>query len=164
MFRIPHLPRGMTLLELMLALSITSMVGGATAMLMVGAANTSKFVNTSGDAVWQIDNSLRRMTHNIRTCSALDSPANTTPTAAFSVHTQPDAANGNATYQVSYQLSGTNLQETDTRYGTNTIARNVTAFSVTRVSVASPVTVSITLTIGTSPQTTRNVVILCRNL
>ena len=164
MFRIPHLPRGMTLLELMLALSITSMVGGATAMLMVGAANTSKFVNTSGDAVWQIDNSLRRITHNLRAGSSLDSPSSTAPTNAFTVHTQPDAGNGNVTYQVSYQLAGTNLQETDSRYGTNTIAQNVTAFSATRVSIASPVTVSITLTIGTSPPTTRTFVVLCRNL
>jgi len=162
----PHriVRRGMTFLELMLGLTIVSIVGAATAALMVGAANASKYVNSNGDAVWQIDNCERRMTFNLRAASTLDAPTNTTATNTFTIHTQPDAGNGNVTYQVSYALSGTNLQETDTRYGTNTIAQNVTAFSVTRLSVASPVSVQVTITIGSSTPVTRTFVVLCRNL
>ena len=121
-------------------------------------------MTSSGDAVWQIDNASRRIMHNLRAASSLDSPTTTTATHAFTIHTQPDPNNSNAIYQVSYALSGTNLQETDTRYGTNTIIQNVTNFTVTRLSVSTPVTVKVTLTIGTATPTTRTFVILGRNL
>ena len=77
------------------------------------------------------------------------------------IHTQQDAGNSNTTYQVSYALSGTNLQETDSRYGTNTIAANVSAFSVTRLTTTAPSTVTITITSG---DVTRTFTVMCRNL
>ena len=152
---------GFTLLEVILALVIITLLSTAVTALITGAANASRYVTTTGDAVWQLDNAARRMTYNLSMASVLDSPTNTTLTNTFTIHTQPDAGNSNTTYQVSYALSGTNLQETDPRYGTNTIAQNVTTFSVTRVTTTAPSTLTLTITAG---DVTRTFTVMCRNL
>jgi hypothetical protein len=144
--------------------SYTRTVGIVVAAMLVGADSANRYVITTGDALWQVEDAVRRISHNLQTASSLDAPGNTTATNAFTVHTQADASNGNATYQVVYALSGTNLTETDSRYGTNTLVHNVTSFSVTRQSMASPVSVQITITVGAQPPVTRTFVVLCRNL
>ena len=72
-------------------------------------------------------------------------------TNAFTIVTQADPNNSNATYTVTYALSGTNLTETDTRYGTNTICGNVSTFSVQLLSTD---VVQVSLIAGTAPQVT----------
>lgn len=158
-----------TLIELIVALVIIAWLSAAMMVLVAGAAKNSAYVNTTSDAIWQIENASRRITHNLRTASAITAPTNTTATSTLTTVTQQDPANGNATYAVTYTLTGTNLTESDSRYNgarnaANTIATNVTAFTVTRQSVASPVWFQVTLTIGTATPTTRTFYVYCRNL
>ncbi len=161
--------RAFTLIEMITALVIVAFLSSAVMVLVAGSAKTSLYVNTSTDATWQIENACRRITHNLRTASALTTPTTTTATSTLTTVTQQDPGNGNATYSVTYTLSGTNLKESDSRYNgagntANTIATNVTAFTVTRQSVASPVSFVVTITIGTTTPTTRTFTVYCRNL
>lgn len=160
----PPARRAFTLIELILALAIIAAVSPAIAALVKGGADATRYVNASTDSVWQIENASRRIMYNLRTASALDAPNNTGVNSSLTVHTQEDPNNSNTAYQVSYALSGTDLQETDDRYGTSTIARNVTAFTVQRLSASSPFSVQITITAGTTNPLTRSFVVFCRNL
>jgi prepilin-type N-terminal cleavage/methylation domain-containing protein len=157
--------RAFTLVEMMLALVIISVVSVAVTALLAASGNSSSYVTSTNNAVWQVDNACRRMTYNLRMASTLDSPAGTTQTNTFTVHTQQDAGNGNATYQVVYAVDGNNnLTENDARFGTNTLVSNVTSFTVVRVTASAPTTVQISITAGTKSPVTRTFVVLCRNL
>ena len=170
MMRLPmpntRLPRAclFTLVELLTATAVISIVSTAVATMLFGAMNTSRYVIGSGDSVWQIEDASRRISFILRMSSSLDAPATTTPTHSFTIHTQADSSNGNTTYQDSYALSGTNLSETDSRYGTNTILQNVSSFTVTRLSTSSPTSVQIDITAGSQKSLTRSFIVLCRNL
>jgi len=155
---------GFTLLETVVSLTVIAVMSVPVMMLVTGSAKTGSYVNSSTDATSRIEAASRRITHNLRTASAVSAPANTTASSTLTTVTQQDPTNSNATYTVTYTLSGGNLVETDSRYGANTLATNVTAFTVTRQSVSSPVTFQITLTIGTSVPTTRTFKVYCRNL
>ena len=164
-----HYCCGMTLVELIVGLSAVATVSVAVTALLQGAARTSLFINSQNDAISQVETAYRRIAHNLRAASALTAPANTTPTSTLTLVTQPDPANGNATYTVTYTLSNGNLTESDPRYNTagntpNVLLQNVTTFSVTRISASSPTSLLVTITSGTSPPVTRSVILYCRNL
>jgi type II secretory pathway pseudopilin PulG len=154
----------MTLLELMLALIILAICALASERMLAASLQTDKYLQQNSAAVSQIEMATRRITHNVRTCQSLSSPTGTTPQTSLSLVTQPDSANGNQSYTVSYALNGTNLQETDTRYGTNTIATNISAFTVTLVSTTSPILVQVSITMNVQPSISRTFRIYCRNL
>lgn len=153
--------RGISLVELNLALVVMAVLSVAVTTLIAGAGRSQRYVNDTSDALWQAENACRRMSYNLMYASAMSAPTGTTPTNTLAITTQPDAGNGGASYQVTYALSGSNLIETDTRYGTQTLLSGVTSFVVQRQSVASPVNVQVTLTAGS---VTRTFSVLCRNL
>ncbi len=156
---------GLTLIELMLSLVIVTVLSAAVMALLTAGSEGTRYVTSAGNTVSQVDQACRRMAFNLRMASTLDSPSGTTATNTFTVHTQQDAANGSATYQVIYAVDGNNnLTEADDRFGTNTLVQNVTSFSIARQTTTSPTEVQITVTAGTSPVVTRTFTVLCRNL
>ncbi len=137
---------GMTMVELMVSLMILSIVSTAAVYLMTGSMNAYRYVRTSANTTSAVELAIRRIIHNVRTASALTTPTTGTATSTLTTVTQPDTSNGNATYTVTYTLTGGNLTENDTRYGTNTLVSNVTAFTVTLVNTTTPKMVQISIT------------------
>jgi prepilin-type N-terminal cleavage/methylation domain-containing protein len=160
--------RAFTLVELLTALVIMSMLSLAVVTILMGAARTNMHVTGETGAIAQAENAARRIMHNLRTASSLSDPAAVATTHSLTLTTQPDSGNGNATYTVTYALSGRNLTESDPRYNVggapNVIATNVSAFDVTRNATSAPQSVTIRITIGTSPAVTRSLTVYCRNL
>jgi prepilin-type N-terminal cleavage/methylation domain-containing protein len=154
-----------TLVELLLALVIMAVLSVAVTTLLMGAARTDLYVSQESRAVSEAENALRRIIYNLRTASAVSSPATGVTASALTLATQPDSANGNQPYPVTYALSGTDLTESDSRYNNgataNTIAEHVSLFQVVHTSNS---LITITITIGTSPAVTRSVTVYCRNL
>ena len=143
----------LTLVELVVAKAlIVSAISIAAFTLLDGALNANRYIRTSTNTTSTVELAIRRILHNVRTASALTTPTTGTATSTLTTVTQPDASNGNATYTVTYTLTSGNLTENDTRYGTNTLLSNVTAFTVTLVNTATPkmVTISITATVTDS--------------
>jgi prepilin-type N-terminal cleavage/methylation domain-containing protein len=155
--------RGFTLVELITALVIIAILSVAVGTLVLASGETTAFVKNSANTVTDVDNACRRMAFNLRMASSLDSPTNSTPTNTFTIKTQLDSG---AAHVVSYQVdSSNNLTEIDgDRFGTTTLVKNVTAFTVTRVTTTAPSKFTITLTAGTSPSVTRTFTVLSRNL
>jgi hypothetical protein len=157
-------PRGVTLVELMLALTIVALVPGAVATMLAGAGKAHQYVNPKTEAMSQVENASRRILHNVRTASTLTTPNDGTlhSPGTLTITTQPDTGYPSGA-TVTYSVSGGNLVENDQRYGTNTLLSHVTTFSVQRTST-SPTQLSITITSGTVPAVTRTVMVTCRNL
>jgi prepilin-type N-terminal cleavage/methylation domain-containing protein len=154
-----------TLVELLLALAITAMLSVAVTAMLMGAARTDLYVSQQSTAVSQAENALRRIVYNLRAASAVSSPATGVTASTLTLATQPDSANGNQPWTVTYALSGTDLTENDPRYNNgaapNTIARNVSSFQVVHTSNS---LITITITVGTNPQVKRSLTVYCRNL
>src|SRR5947209_4609346 len=94
---------GMTLLELMLALSITTMLGSAMCALIAGAMNTDRFLRSTNSAQSEIEVVVDHLSNNIREAQ---SGSIVVGTGTLSTLTQPDAANGYANGStVSYSLA-----------------------------------------------------------
>jgi prepilin-type N-terminal cleavage/methylation domain-containing protein len=157
---------GYTLVELLLALVLISIISIAVFTMVAGAAKTSLYVTSGTDTVSQVETAYRRILHNVRTSSRVKLPSTAgTPDTTLTVVTQPDSSNGNATYTVTYSVSNGNLVETDSRYtAPNTLVSGVTAFSVTLLSTSSPEAVQVVLTAGSAESVSRTVTIYCRNL
>jgi len=155
--------RGMTLVELLIALTIMAIMFSAVAALIYGTMNTDRFMRNQQMAISEVELATRRIMYNLRSCSIITTPTDTTAASTISIITQPDPANGNLSYNVSYTFAGGNITETDDRYGANVIVHNATAFSVQRLSLTSPESIQVTLTVGTSPAITRTFKVQCRN-
>jgi prepilin-type N-terminal cleavage/methylation domain-containing protein len=156
--------RGVTLVELLVALSVVAILSAAIAVMLAGASNTHQYVNNEADAMSNVENAFRRMLHNTRTASALVAPTTGTLTNTLTVLTQPDPSYGGAPATVTYSLSNGNLVETDSRYAGNSIlVPHVSAFSVQRTGTG-PLQLNITITSGSTPAVTRSAIVMCRNL
>ena len=160
--------RGVTLVELLVALAVVAVLSTAVAILLTGAGKIHQYVNNETDAISQVENAYRRMMHNIRTSSA-------TPTAVsnvLTVRTQPDSsysgtvASSGATVVYKKDTSG-NVVEVDDRFNTNILipASANPDFIVTATTLGAPTQVTITITAfpGSQYQVTRTAVITCRN-
>ncbi len=156
--------RGVTLMELVLALTIVSVLGTAVVTMLIGAGNTQDYVIGQTDSLSQVENAYRQVLHNVRTASALSYPSDSSVHSQLTLSTQPDPNYGNVPATVNFQLSGTNLIETDSRYGSTqfTVAANVATFSVTKVAT-SPTQVNVQIITSTTPPVTRSTTITCRN-
>jgi type II secretory pathway pseudopilin PulG len=134
----------MTLVELMLALGILSVMSTAVMYLLVGACNLNRFAQNESTMVWDGDFAFHRIYAN-GLAAVPSSAGGMTPTVATDANGQsrltfivPDIAN-NTTRTIKYYCTGASapfkLVEDDPRYnvsGTpNTIASNVQSFSVT---------------------------------
>jgi prepilin-type N-terminal cleavage/methylation domain-containing protein len=164
--------RAMTLAEMLLALTILAVMSTAVfAMVQVGGRANST-VNASITTDLEVEAALARIVQLGRTCTALSVPSGTTAGTTFTIQTQPDAANGNQTYDITYTYANGQLTETQYLHGTTTprftnastvIIRNVQAFSVMLKSVAPPQVAIISITAGTGPRAARTIRFTPRN-
>ena len=159
--------RGMTLVELLMALSILAVVSTAVVSMLHAGAQVSGSLTTSMTNQWELESALGRIVQEGRVCTSCTVPTGVSGGSSFSLVSEPDAANNNATYTISYSLATVGgvqvLQETDARYGTSTLVRNVQSFDVRNKNAGSPQVVILTLTVGTSPPVTRTVRMTPRN-
>jgi prepilin-type N-terminal cleavage/methylation domain-containing protein len=158
----------MSLLEMLLALTILAVVSTAVVAMLHGGAQVSSALGSSISNQWEVESAITRIIQQTRMCTALTVPNGTSGGTTFNLVTQPDAANGNLTYTVSYALvtaaDGTRqLQETDPRYGTSILIRNVQSFSIRTKNVGPPQVAIVTLTVGTTPPVTRTFRVTPRN-
>jgi type II secretory pathway component PulJ len=158
----------LTLVESLMALSILAVVSTAVVFMLHASTQVSTAMGASISNQWEVQTALARIVEQSRVCSSLNVPTGTAGGTAFSLVTQLDPANGNTSYPVSYNLAtetdGTkSLQETDPRYGTSTLIRNVQSFNVRTKNPGLPQVVIINLTVGTAPPVTRTIRITPRN-
>jgi prepilin-type N-terminal cleavage/methylation domain-containing protein len=163
----PGARRAFTLIELILAMSILAIVGTAVVGLLFGASNTDRFLRSCSTAQSETDLALRRIINNIRTAQSGSIVVGTSTLSTLSAPDPADNYPSGAT--VSYALatdpansSQNVLQETDQRYGTNTLVHNVTTFSVTAVSGVSSL-YQVDLVVGSPSQEERHVKVYARN-
>jgi hypothetical protein len=102
--------RGLSLLEMILALTIFTIISIAVSGLIFATIKSSTFLQTQSAAVSQVDFSLSRIVYNIRTAAAAPawSTVNTFPTLSIT-----KSGVGTITYHVD---AGGNLVESDPRY------------------------------------------------
>jgi prepilin-type N-terminal cleavage/methylation domain-containing protein len=158
---------GFTLVELIVALVVISIISVAVTQMVVGAAETSLYVTNGTDSISQVETAYRRILHNLRTCSQITA----TTANSLTLQTQNDPNFNNAPRTVTYSVSGGILTEQNVgTSGTTTTTTNsqlvfgVTNFFVTVVNTTTPKTVQIEITAGTSPVVDRTATIYCRNL
>jgi prepilin-type N-terminal cleavage/methylation domain-containing protein len=136
--------RGMTLVEMLLALAIFAVMSTGVMYMLVGACNLNRFSQTESTMVWDADFAWHRIYSNGMAAIPAAS-SGMTPTVTTDANGQsrltfivPDVTN-NTTRTLKYYCTGSSapysLVEDDPRYnvsGTpNVIARNVSSFSVT---------------------------------
>jgi type II secretory pathway pseudopilin PulG len=158
----------MTLVELIMALAIMSVICTAVLALLTASAHTNAAITATITSQQELEMALRRMIQQTRMCSSLTVPSGNSNGTSFSLTTQPDTANSNASYSVSYSMvavGGLNqLQETDTRYGTSVLIHDVQSFDVKLKNAGSPAVLIVTVTVGRNPSSTRTIRITPRNL
>jgi prepilin-type N-terminal cleavage/methylation domain-containing protein len=164
--------RAMTLAEMMLALTILALLSTAVLGMVQLGGRMNSVVSSSITTDLEVETALARIVQMGRTCASVSVPSGTVAGTAFSLVTQPDAANGNQCYDVSYSYANGQLTETQYLSGTTTprfnaassvIIRNVQSFSVCLKSATAPQVVVISITVGTGPQATRTVRFTPRN-
>ena len=126
---------GLTLVEMLMSLSIMAVVSTAVVAMVHGGGQVSGALTASMTNQWEVEAAIGRIVQEARVCTLLTVPGGVSGGTAFTLVTEPDAANGNTTYTINYALAtasdGTQqLQETDSRYGTSILIRNVQTFSV----------------------------------
>jgi prepilin-type N-terminal cleavage/methylation domain-containing protein len=154
-----------TLVELLVALAIVAVLSSAVAVMLAGASQTNSYVNKETDAMSSVENATRRILHNVRTASKIDTPTDNALCHSLELHTQNDPANHDAAADVVYSLDTYgNLIETDSRYHgiVATLVTGVSVFNVQRLNTL-PTQINITITSGTMPPVTRTITVTCRN-
>jgi type II secretory pathway pseudopilin PulG len=169
--------RALTLVELLTALVVTTLVSLAVTTLLFGADNTNRFTKAQATAEWEADFAWHRMAANASAALPV-AASGMTPTVTTDTNGQsrltlivPDLAN-NTTRTLKYYCTGTSapytLVEDDPRYDVastpNPIAHNVASFTVT---LDASTTMKIWTTLQISPTTgwplTRHFCAQCRN-
>jgi prepilin-type N-terminal cleavage/methylation domain-containing protein len=164
----PGRGRGMTLVELLVALAITAIISVAVVSMLYAGGQVNSVLNTAMTNEWEVESALLRMAQQLRQCTTFSVPTGMSGGTAFSLVTQPDAANGNQTYNVNYSLvAGPNgaqqLQKNDSRYGNSILISNLQSFDVRYKTASAPYVVVLTLTSTGSPPVTRLLRVTPRN-
>jgi prepilin-type N-terminal cleavage/methylation domain-containing protein len=164
--RRPKTP-GMTLVETLMALSILAVVSTAVAAMLHAGARVSNAMNASITSQWEVQSALLNITQQVRLCASVTVPNGTGGGTSFSLVSQPDSANNNTSYTISYALATVDgvqvLQQTDPRFDTKTLIHNVQSFDVRTKNTGSPQILILTLTTAGTPPVTRTVRITPRN-
>ena len=163
----PAARRALTMVELLVALVVVSVLSIATTILLQGAARTNTNVNAMFSSQWEVETALRRIIQETRLCTSIVSVS----ANSLTIVTEPDTSNNNVSYTVTYAAvtaaDGTQqLQETNTStaVGTAVLVHNLTAFTVALGNINGKSVVNITITAGTSTPTVRTITISPRNL
>jgi prepilin-type N-terminal cleavage/methylation domain-containing protein len=172
-----HMPRGLTLVELITALAVVTIISLAVTTLLFGANNVNRYTKAQATAEWEGDFAWHRIAANSSAALPLAS-SGMTPTVTTDSNGQsrltlivPDVAN-NTTRTLKYYCTGATspytLVEDDPRYDVasapNPIAHNVTTFTVT---LDATTTLKVWTTLQLTPTTgwpmTRHFCAQCRN-
>ena len=141
--------RAMTLTELLIGLTVLSILSVGATNLVISGLRTDRVLLDTNRQVSEMELSIRRMTHNLRTGSNIT----ITGTNSVTLTSQADPTNNGQNYAITYTYdsSAQTLSETSSQYGAtpNVIAYRVTAFTISQAS-ASPLMISIDMTIGGS--------------
>jgi prepilin-type N-terminal cleavage/methylation domain-containing protein len=136
--------RGFTLVELMVSLTIFSLMSTAIVSLMFASYETNAYVRAESTLVTQVETALRRIIDNTRSASTLGPLFSSTRLDEF---TQADADHSNLKYEIQYYVNNNNeLVETHDLYGTNVLVPGVTSFSVATIQSTTPTMLQVTLT------------------
>ncbi|MEI8194963.1 MAG: prepilin-type N-terminal cleavage/methylation domain-containing protein [Phycisphaerae bacterium] len=166
--RRPRTPRGMSLVELIVALLILSLISTAVCTLTFGAFNTDRFLRVRNTALAEIELAAARMTNNIREAQT---GSIVVGTGTLTTMTQADTAHGFPNgVTVSYSLRAdpvntgmSQIIENDPRYGaTNVLANNVSTFTVATVAGITGL-YQVDIVINSKPIEERHLKIFCRN-
>lgn len=154
--------RGFTLVELMVSLSIFSLMSTAIASLMFAAYDTNHYVRAESNLVTGVESALRRIMDNTRSASTLGPAFSSTHIDEF---TQADPDHSNLKYDVQYYIDASgNLVEAHDLYGINILVPGCTAFSVATLHSPSPTELQVTITASDGTNTvTRTCNITARN-
>jgi prepilin-type N-terminal cleavage/methylation domain-containing protein len=158
---------GFTFVELMTALVIFAMLATAACILLFGALNTNRHVQSLTTAESEIELAMRRMVNNIHEAQTGSIAVGT---STLTLLTQDDPAHGysnGASVIYSLQADSSNagqqdLMENDQRYGTNTLVHNVTTFNIALVS-GSTALYQVDLVVGTKVKEERHFQVAARN-
>jgi prepilin-type N-terminal cleavage/methylation domain-containing protein len=132
-----------TLVELMVSLSIFSLMSTAIGSLMFYAYDVNRYTRAENQLVQQVESAMRRIIDNTRSSSSLKDFSST----YIYECTQADPDNGNAIYDVKYYLDGGKLIEYHELYGTySVLVPGVTQFEVKLLQSAKPTMLEVTLT------------------
>jgi type II secretory pathway pseudopilin PulG len=158
----------MTLVETLMSLAILAVISTAIVFMLRGGTQVSSALGSSIANQWEVEAAICRMVEEGRMCTAMTVPGGTLGGNSFTLVTEPDAANGNATYTITYALvtaadGSKQLQETDARYGTSILVRNVQSFSARLKNAGAPQVVIVTMAVGNAPTVTRTFRITPRN-
>ena len=144
-FRPSH-NHGYTFVELMVCLSIFSMISLAATSLMFASYNTNRHIRTEDESIQQMETALRRMIDNVRSASTLGPYFSSSP-VCLDLLTQADPDNSQLKYEIKYTLNAQGqLIETHDLYGSNVLANGITNFTLTVVQDTKPTMLQITLT------------------
>lgn len=168
MTRITRRRTGMTLLELITALTLFSILSLAGYVLISGTMNTDRYLRTANTAESEIELAIRRITYNLRAASSMATPSTTTASNTLTIATQPDAGNGNTSYTVTYKVVSGQLIESDGRYAAgktdHVICNNVGNFTVQNTQLTGPRMITVTLQLTGAQPVQRVFQVACRNL
>ena len=157
--------RAFTLIEVIAALLILSLVSIAVAAMTFGAMNDDRYLRTATASQAEIELAARRIATNIRQAQPGSINAGTT---ALTVISQADTANGypngaTVTYSLTVTAGKTNHTENDPRLGgANVIVNNITTFNIVAVAGVSDL-YQLDLVTNTTPPVERHLKIYARN-
>ena len=160
--------RAMTLVELLTTLSIMAVVSTAVVAMLRAGSQASSAMGASMTSQWEVESAIIRMVQQVRMSGSTSVPTGVSGGTTFSLVTQPDSANGNTTYAVTYAMvtaaDGTKqLQETDTRYGTSVLVHNVQSCDVRTKAATGTQVLIMTISAGTGVPVMRTVRAMPRN-
>jgi prepilin-type N-terminal cleavage/methylation domain-containing protein len=134
--------RGFTLVELMVSLSIFSLMSTAIASLMFYSYGVNRYTRSENELVQQVESAMRRIIDNTRSASTLGPNFTTTRLDEF---TQADADYANLKYEIQYYVTNGELVESHDLYGTNVLVPGVTEFSIKTLQATPPMMLQVTI-------------------
>jgi len=163
---------GMTLVEMLMALAILAVVSTAVLSMIRVAGAVNGTVNNSMTNDLEVESAIARILGAGRTCASMTVPSSTSQGTTFSLQTQPDMANGNASYDITYTFANGQLTETQYLHGTTTprfnaatavLIHDLRTFSVCLKSATAPQVAVIVMTVGVGPPALRTFRVTPRN-
>lgn len=165
---------GYSLVEVLTSLVILSLLMTAGYSLLTGTLNADRYLRSANTTESEVELAIRRITNNLRTAapyaSMVPAPgaAVNTTSNVLTTKTQPDPANSNQQYVVSYRVQNNQLIENDSRYGIGTAAdnvlcNNVASFQVKVMAASNPMMIQVTLTTKPPLAVSRVFQVMCRN-
>ncbi len=152
-----------TLLELIIALLIFTIISTAVCVLTVGAMNTDRFLRSANTAQAEAEIAMRRIVHNLQTAQTGSIAIGTGTT--IQLITQPDSTSGypsGATITYSVNASKQLIENDPRLNGNNVLANNVSTFTIAYVTGFADL-YQVDLVINSQPITERHFKVYNRN-